>query len=375
MLNRLRQLTARIPLPVRQFWHTYGIFVALILSLIGFWLGHGERYINAYLESTAQLAPDVQRRVSSGGYKFGYILAYVVLRFGYAPEQAFPWAGLLWSLAVINYRFWLKPFVFLGGGVGRIVYVIATPTLLASGLISLLTLTTGPNEVNSTVVYWSLGWFTAYGIWRYFREINRTRRALTETGTQAELTALKAQVNPHFLFNSLNNIFGTALTEGGQRTPDGVQQLSRLIRYQLEQTQARLVNVEGELRFVDEYVQFHRQFLPNEQPITFSYEWDEQPATLAPLLLTPLIDHALQQAGKALISGNVDVRQHVLHLQLTYSATALATESEALRNVRQRLDLLYPGRYTLDERISDQQATTDLILQLTNETYKASAIL
>ena len=375
MLNHLRQLTARIPLSVTQLWHKYGVFVVLLLSLIGFWLGNGERYINAYLESTAQLAPDVQRQVSSGGYKFGYTLAYVVVRFGYAPEQAFPWVGLLWSLAVINYRFWLKPFVFLSGWVGRIGYVIATPTLLASGLTGLLTLATRPNQVNSMVVYWSLGWFAAYGTWRYFREINKVRHALIETGTQAELTALKAQVNPHFLFNSLNNIFGTALTEGGQRTPDGVQQLSRLIRYQLEQTQTRLVNVEGELRFVDEYVQFHRQFLPSEHPITFSYDWDEQPATLAPLLLTSLINHALQQAGNALIVGKVSVREQVLRLQLTFSATNLNPENGAIHNVRQRLDLLYPDQYTLDERVMNQQATTDLIVQLASETYTVSQTL
>ncbi|MBO0935577.1 histidine kinase [Fibrella sp. HMF5335] len=366
MLNRLHQLKERIPLPVSQFWHRYGVFIVLILSLTGFWLGHGERYINAYLESTAQLVPDVQRRLNSGGYRFGYTLAYIVVRFGYAPEQAFPWVGLLWSLAVINYRFWLKPFVFLGSWVGRVIYVIAAPTLLASGLTSLLTLATGPNQVNSSVIYWVLGWFVLYGVWHYFREINRTRHALTETGTQAELTALKAQVNPHFLFNSLNNIFGTALTEGGQRTPDGVQQLSRLIRYPLEQTQATQVDMGDELRFVDEYVQFHRQFLPNEHAISFSYDWDEQPTTLPPLLLTPLIDHALQQAGNALIVGRVNVRQQQLHLQLTYPAAALSTESEAMYNVRQRLAFLYPDRYALTEQVLDRQATLDLMLQLSN---------
>ncbi len=366
MLNRLRQLTARIPLSVRQSWYKYSLYIVLILSVLSFWLFHSEQCLTLYLDSTPKLDPYTQNRFRSAGYKFGYTAAYVILRFVYAPQQALPWLGVLWSLAVINYRFFMKTWVFKGHWLGIIFYSIFALIIMQGAYEGLLQLAVGINQVNAIIAWWVLGWCVVYGIWNYFREINQTRRALTETGTQAELTALKAQVNPHFLFNSLNNIFGTALTEGGQRTPDGVQQLSRLIRYQLEQTQATNVAVGDELRFVDEYVQFHRQLFPNQQAVSFSYDWDEQPATLPPLLLTPLIDHALQQAGSVGMTGKLSVQRQLLHLQLTYSATSLTTTDNAFQNIRQRLTLLYPDRYTLDERIAGKRATTDFILQLTN---------
>ncbi|MBO0931307.1 histidine kinase [Fibrella aquatilis] len=366
MIRQLRTLQERIPLSVRQFWHRYGVFVILGVSLIGYWLGDGERYINAYLESTPKMDQYTQNRLKSSGYKFGYTLAYIVVRFVYAPEQAFPWLGLAWSLAVINYRYMLKRFVFRGNWLSRAGYGLFAFTIMAGALANAITLTTGPNGVNATIAWWLLAWFMLYGIWAYFRDINKTRRALTETGTQAELTALKAQVNPHFLFNSLNNIFGTALTEGGHRTPDGVQQLSRLIRYQLEQTQTQRVDVADELRFVDEYVQFHRQLLAREQTVSFSYDWDEQPALLPPLLLTPLIDHALQQAGDTTVTGTLSVRQQRLHLQLTYPANSPNPDSEAIENVRQRLRFLYPDQHTLNQQVVNRVATAELHIDLTS---------
>ena len=364
MLTRIRLLQERIPLSVRQFWHQYGVFVSLALSLIGYWLGDGERYINAYLESTPKLDPYTQNRLKSSGYKLGYTLAYIVVRFVYAPEQAFPWVGLAWSLAVINYRYMLRRLVFGGTWLTRIGYGLFAVTIMVSALANAITQTTGPNQVNNTIAWWLVAWCITYGVWAYFRHINRTRQALTETGTQAELTALKAQINPHFLFNSLNNIFGTALTEGGQRTPDGVQQLSRLIRYQLEQTQAQYVELSDELRFVDEYVQFHRQLLAEQRAVSFSYEWDEQPAMLPPLLLTPLIDHALQQTGDTAVAGTLRVQQQRLHLRLTYPAPDPNHDSETMKNVRQRLAFLYPDHHSLNEQVAQHQATTELYIEL-----------
>lgn len=366
MLNSLRQLQNRIPLAVRGYWSNYSLYIVLIMSAVAFWLFHSERCLTLYLESTPKLDPYTQNRFRSAGYKFGYMAAYAILRFVYAPQQALPWLGVLWSLAVINYRFFMKTWVFKGRWLGIVFYPIFAVIILQGAYEGLLQLAVGLNEANATIAWWVLGWCVIYGIWNYFREINQTRRALTETSTQAELTALKAQVNPHFLFNSLNNIFGTALTEGGQRTPDGVQQLSRLIRYQLEQIQATNVDVGDELRFVDEYVTFHRQLVADNQSVTFSYDWDEQPATLPPLLLTSLIDYALQQAGPVGMTGKLSVQQQLLHLQLTYSATSLTTTDDAFQNIRQRLTLLYPDRYTLDERVAGKRATTDFILQLTN---------
>ena len=280
------------------------------------------------------------------------------------PLQGLCLLGVLLGMNQVHYRYFFRDALIKGAWGGWFGYAIA---LLAVS-VSLTMYGTGwlgkDNRLAGDFTLWAIIFQIAYGTWSYFRETRKAQRALAEQATQAELAALKAQINPHFLFNSLNNIFGTALTEGGQRTPDGVQQLARLMRYQLEQTNVEKVDLVTEMGFLDEYVQFHRQLLPGTDALMHTYEHDEQPLTIAPLLLTPLVDYALQHRQPNVpIHSRLSVKDRFLHYQLTYPANANVPAGDVLTNVEQRLSKLYTY-FTLNEKTAGQINTLDLTINL-----------
>ncbi len=196
-----------------------------------------------------------------------------------------------------------------------------------------------------------------YGFITDSRKTRKEQLTLIQQRTQAELDALKAQVNPHFLFNSLNNIYGTAIVEDSPRTAESIQQLSGIVRYVMEESRLQTTDIQRELRFVDDYVELQRIRLPNRDNIDIRtrIDWDEKPAQIVPLLLNPLIENAFKYG----ISMQHPCFVHI-HLQVQNGILSLTTENSVLArtdlekgtglglaNVRQRLMLAYPERHTL----------------------------
>lgn len=190
-----------------------------------------------------------------------------------------------------------------------------------------------------------------------YRQNQRQKLILIQQRTQAELDALKAQVNPHFLFNSLNNIYGTAISEDSPRTAESIQQLSGIVRYVMEESRLQTTDIQRELRFVDDFVELQRIRLPNQENIAIStdIDWDEKPAQVVPLLLNPLIENAFKYGISIQYPCFVHIRLRVQEGTLT-----LITENSVLprtgleegtglglANVRQRLALAYPDRHTI----------------------------
>lgn len=107
---------------------------------------------------------------------------------------------------------------------------------------------------------------------------------------------MKAQINPHFLFNSLNNIYGTAMVEEAPRTANSLQQLSSIMRYVLEKSKMEYVNIADEIKFLNDYTFMHELRIPKRDNINIDVkiDWDEQPAEIAPLLLNPIIENAFK---------------------------------------------------------------------------------
>ncbi|SOD88076.1 sensor histidine kinase [Spirosoma fluviale] len=196
-----------------------------------------------------------------------------------------------------------------------------------------------------------------YGFIVDFRKSRKLQLTLIQQRTQAELDALKAQVNPHFLFNSLNNIYGTAILEDSPRTAESIQQLSGIVRYVMEESRLQTTDIQRELRFIDDFVELQRIRLPNQDNIDIkvTIDWDEKPARIVPLLLNPLIENAFKYGISMQFPCFVHIRLRVqdgtLHLT-TENSVLGRTDMEkgtglGLTNVRQRLTLAYPDRHTL----------------------------
>jgi hypothetical protein len=213
-----------------------------------------------------------------------------------------------------------------------------------------------------------------FGFWMDRRRTRKQQKALLQQRTQAQLDALKAQVNPHFLFNSLNNIFGTAMQEQAPRTAESVEQLATIMRYVLDESRNQTTAVERELRFIDDYIHLHKLRLPTLDHIRITTDlfWDEQPAEVVPLLLNPLIENAFKYGisiqHPCFVSVGLRVEAGVLTLETRNSVLA-RNELErgtgtGLANVRQRLALAYPDRHTLTLQPGEHEFVVRLTIRL-----------
>ncbi|MCX6214477.1 histidine kinase [Spirosoma sp.] len=226
----------------------------------------------------------------------------------------------------------------------------------------------------STLTSLLLIYMVVYGFIVDFRKSRKLQVALIQQRTQAELDALKAQVNPHFLFNSLNNIYGTAILEDSPRTAESIQQLSGIVRYVMEESRLQTTDIQRELRFLDDFVELQRLRLPNLDNIDIqvTIDWDEKPARIVPLLLNPLIENAFKYGISMQYPCFVHIRLRVQEgtLHLTTENSVLArTDLEkgtglGMANVRQRLRLAYPDRHTLTVNENSDTFLIDLTIKL-----------
>lgn len=204
-----------------------------------------------------------------------------------------------------------------------------------------------------------------FAIYRTNQETVQRESQLLQQKTQAELDSLKAQVNPHFLFNSLNNIYGTALGEDSPRTAESIRQLADIVRYVMEESRKNTTDVGRELRFLDDYVELHRMRIPRQDNITIKIEthWDEVPAQILPLLLNPLIENAFKYGISMQHPCFVNIRLFIEKGILTFTAENSIVPRKTLEkgtglgldNVRKRLALAYPGRHTFETGPTDNE--------------------
>lgn len=211
----------------------------------------------------------------------------------------------------------------------------------------------------------------------YVADSVRTRRdqlVLTQQKTEAELTALKAQVNPHFLFNALNTIYNEAQRVENESVADLIQQLAGLMRYTLEESNRPFTPVENELQFLEKYVALQRARLPQTDRLrlTVRLDGDGQPASIAPLLLIPFVENAFQYGisltQPSYIDINVSVSNGQLRMRVANSrlpdGSAKSGSGTGIANVRQRLARTYFGRHDLNITQTDSAFVVTLQIDL-----------
>ena len=197
----------------------------------------------------------------------------------------------------------------------------------------------------------------AYRLLLLWFQQEKIRKELENQKLQAELSFLKMQVNPHFLFNALNNIYSLAVMEKSKKTGDSIMKLSELMRYVLyekEDAQNR-VSLDKEIRHINSYIDLEKLRHPGDVFINFSIEGEPNGKRIAPLLLFPLIENAckhgvLTDAQKP-VDINLKVTDHQLNFSIENSINTYQKDAVGgigIPNVQKRLDLLYGKKYSLD---------------------------
>ncbi len=197
----------------------------------------------------------------------------------------------------------------------------------------------------------------AYSFIKDFYRKQKEQAELLRQKTEAELTSLKAQVNPHFLFNSLNNIYGTAIVEAAPQTANSLQQLSGIMRYVLEKSTVAKVNVADEIKFLNDYTQMHELRIAKRDNIDIkvNINWDELSAEIVPLLLSSVVENAFKYGisleKPCFVHIDFDVTAGKLLFKTQNSIFANNDLEKGtgtgLDNLRQRLKLAYPDRHQL----------------------------
>lgn len=186
---------------------------------------------------------------------------------------------------------------------------------------------------------------------------NNTILALEKATTQTELDLLQQQLNPHFFFNTLNNLYALSLSQA-KETPETILRLSELMRYVIYQAKEPLVSTEAEIKYVEDYLQLQQMRLKRQPDIRFSHSVAPGAPPIPPLLLIVLVENACKHGiepaeGPALLQMELLADKDRLYFSCvnSFEQQAPAAGGIGLANLQRRLALLYPGKH----RFSTQQ--------------------
>lgn len=202
------------------------------------------------------------------------------------------------------------------------------------------------------------------------REVLELRNSVRES----ELQFLKSQINPHFLFNNMNNLYAYAV-EQSPKTPEVILELSSVLRYMLYECKARYVPLNKEIEHLENYINLSR--LQIEGRGIVNVEIGDIPSSyrIAPLILTVFLENAFKhsassQTGDILIKVKVSVdKKGFLYLicnntYLSQSNTKSLDTGIGLKNVRKRLELIYPNSHNLEIKTENDDYKVDLKIDL-----------
>ncbi len=188
-----------------------------------------------------------------------------------------------------------------------------------------------------------------------------------------ELDMLRSQLHPHFLFNTLNNLYSLTLTSSASASTV-VLHLSDLLRYILYECKDPSVPLEQELKMLKKYVELEKLRYGNRLDVAFSISGDTRKLAIAPLLLLPFIENSFKHStSKQLDQCWINIHVHTQDEQLIFQVINSRPEKHAdgehgggigLQNVRKRLALLYPGVHELKITEENEMYSTKVVIML-----------
>jgi two-component system, LytTR family, sensor kinase len=218
--------------------------------------------------------------------------------------------------------------------------------------------------------------------WLIHQRSLSTRQQLTSLQTalgssSANLDFLRSQINPHFLFNALNTLYGTALQESAERTGEGIQRLGDMMRFMLRENIQEKILLAREIEYLRNYVALQTLRIQSSPDITISQHIDDDPNDLyiAPMLLIPFVEnsfkHGISLRKPSQVAISLQVREGTLYFDVRNTVHEKQDHDiEAdkngigLENVRLRLQLLYPDKHELVVRQTALEFFVHLTVQL-----------
>lgn len=205
----------------------------------------------------------------------------------------------------------------------------------------------GLNVALTNLCFWA-GLFLAYRQYRLTRELEKKEKILKEEKLATELKLLKAQLNPHFLFNTLNNIYGLARS-GDKKTPAVILELSDLLRFMLYETNSPTITLKQELDILAKFISLEKLRYGNSLNVVFEKDIADYGFVISPLLIINLVENSFKHGISETLSSpfiKISIVQYddMCRIEIENSKTAAHYPSKkamGLKNVKRQLSLLY----------------------------------
>lgn len=185
-----------------------------------------------------------------------------------------------------------------------------------------------------------------------------------------ELAFLKSQINPHFLFNTMNNLYGLSLSEP-EKTPDVILKVSAMMRYMLYESNEELVLLTTEVEYLNSYIELERIRYEGQTFVNFTIEGDINDKLIPPILLISFVENVFKHGDIQNLHNAVEISLKVEDRRIIFrqkNKTAIREKNRmgglGLRNVERRLSLLYPGKHSVTVNNTNGIYESELILDL-----------
>lgn len=214
---------------------------------------------------------------------------------------------------------------------------------------------------------------TGYGFIRYMLDEEKARQEEQQERLKSEVSFLRTQISPHFIFNVLNSIVYLIRTKSEQAEPVTMK-LSELIRYMLYQSGDAQVELEQELAYLRNYVELQNIRFGDDVDIQLNVEGPVGAQRIEPMLLIPFVENAFKHGvgliEQPLIDIFLKIEDKTLYFEVLNKIAPESAEDKdpasgiGLKNVKRRLELLYPGKHSLDINSEQGRFSVKLALQL-----------
>jgi hypothetical protein len=207
-----------------------------------------------------------------------------------------------------------------------------------------------------------------------FSLLLKIRNKLFETEVlkhHVEINSLKSQINPHFLFNTLNNIYGSAIKEKSPATASYILKLSGMMRYVVTETGNGMVFLNKELSYINDYIELQKMRITKNLHLSYRLTGDVEDQKIAPLILIPFIENAFKHGVNPDVDSFINITIEFLGKSLTLVVENQKVKKVSLQfeesgvgieNTKTRLRLLYPNKHYLS--INDEQDVFRVILKI-----------
>jgi two-component system LytT family sensor kinase len=222
-----------------------------------------------------------------------------------------------------------------------------------------------------------LSWMVYLANEKNYNKLTTLKAALN--ASDASLQLLRSQINPHFLFNTLNALYGTAIIDGSRRTAEGIQQLGDMMRFMLHDNQRDLIPLSSEINYLRNYLSLQQLRLGNAA-VKIESEIDETNTSglsIAPMLLIPLLENAFKHGiGPEDAGSEISVRLHIEGKRINFFVsntiqphngynTEKTHSGIGLSNVSQRLLVHYKGKHQFEYGTKGNTFTAWLVIDAT----------